>query len=498
MNTIRLDTLDVNARDLATRSMNWMDARWDADAGLLVATMGDGHSDTRSIAAPHIVRESSQYALGLLMRGQTGDPARACQALSSVLAWQFDAPEQPYHGTWRRAPEEPAPPEHAVVWRDYDPNWREFIGTTLALILLEYASALPRDLIAHIDNALRNAIAGTLARDLPANYTNIALMQAWLLHFGAERFDEPAWETLAEQRAEQIYQLFAAHDAFWEYNSPTYYGVDLYALALWRSYATSALLRERGAAMEEALWRDIAQFYHAGMRNVAGPYDRSYGMDMRRYVACLGMWIFLAVGRERAPLPDTDAPFEHAWDFCSAPLYALLGVRMPDDALPHFQSFQGERQVTHVISDQPHRVATAWIGRAVMLGGEDISGRPHPSNQFHPATIHWRYGDNAVGWIRLLPTAAADARAERNSLHIACTEQEPAEKQIVFQIAAPVAASAIHADRWRLPSLTVRVETNAPPPTIVQNDNGLELRYAVQHHSTETPIRFVLRAEQAV
>jgi hypothetical protein len=434
--------------------------------------------------------------MGLLIRGPQGDGERAIRTLAAVLAWQFDEPGQPYHGTWRRAPQEPHPPENAVIWRDYDPNWREFIGTVLAIILLEYEALLPHDLVMQIDDALRKAIAGTLARDLPATYTNIALMQAFLLRFCADRFHEPAWSTRAEQRAKEIYQLFTLHDAFWEYNSPTYYGIDLYALALWRTYSTSPVLRERGAAMEAELWRDVAQFYHADLRNVAGPYDRSYGMDMQRYIACIGLWIYMAVGREQAPVPDLTQPFEHAWDICMVPNYAILGVRIPDDALPHFRAFQGEHLVEHVISDAPRRAATAWLSRTVMLGGEDVGGQRHPAGQFHPATIHWPQPDGTVGWVRLLYTTPVDAHAQPNTLTIICTDPEAPTDDIMFQIAAPsLTPDAIQSDLWRLPGLTVHVETNAQEPQIEQNDIGVMVRYRAQDQDRNTPIRFTLRTE---
>jgi hypothetical protein len=104
-----------------------------------------------------------------------------------------------------------------------------------------------------------------------------------MLCFGGNRFDEPVWFHEGERMAREVYRLFKQHDAFAEYNSPTYCGVDLYALALWRSYPSlSPHLTRWGEEMEALLWRDLAQFYHADLRNLAGPYDRSYGMDMRR------------------------------------------------------------------------------------------------------------------------------------------------------------------------------------------------------------------------
>src|SRR4051812_38604501 len=100
-----------------------------------------------------------------------------------------------------------------------------------------------------------------------------------------------------------------------------------------------------GAAMEADLWRDIARYYHAGLRNVCGPYDRSYGMDMERYAALTGLWIWAAIGSGDTPFPDPSQPFDHAHDFCFGPCIASVGAQMPADALPHFHAFQGARQV---------------------------------------------------------------------------------------------------------------------------------------------------------
>jgi hypothetical protein len=491
MPATHLADLDGPARDMAERSLDWLDRRWDAAAGL-VRMPGDAlYEDDRAAATVHLVRETAWYAVGLLMRDADGDRARAVRAASALLDYQFDTPGQPYHGTWYRSPHEPAPPaDNPIIWKDYDPNWREFIGTALALMLIEYEPFLPAELVRRIDIALRRAIAGTLERNVPASYTNIALMTAFLLQFGAARFGEPGWLAIAERLAAEIEDRFRINGAFDEYNSPTYYGIDLYALALWRSYAASAALRQAGASMEAALWRDIAQYYHAGLRNIAGPYDRSYGMDMRRYVACLGMWIWLATGYERAPFPDLTRALEHGWDFAIAPVFALVGLRMPGDARPHFLAFQGERQVARVIAAEPRRVATAWLGAQVMLGAEEARGSHRVDRQFHPATVHWLIADDTIGWIRLGHPAPIISSAEQGKLSVVCSQ--PAGQECVFQIAAPgVDLAALQQHRWELPGLTIEVETNAGPPVVDRVGEVVELRYRVS--GAGAPLRLTLR-----
>jgi hypothetical protein len=493
-----LDQLGTTARDLAERAVSWMDGAWDEAAGLF-RMPGDVLYEAGNLGVPaHMLRETAWYALGLLLRDAPGDLARAIRAIDTLLNYQFDAPGQPYHGTWYRSPHEPPPPADPLIWLDYDPNWREFIGTTLALALLEYEARLPAKLLSRIDLALRRAIDGTIARNVPASYTNIALMTAFLLQFGADRFGEPAWADAAAQLAAEIRERFDAHGSFDEYNSPTYYAIDLYALALWRSYAGLPLLREAGAAIEAALWRDIAQYYHAGMRNVAGPYDRSYGMDMRRYVAGLGIWIWLATGYERAPFPDLGQPLEHGWDFAVAPLFALLGLRMPEDVRQHFLAFQGERQIERAIVAEPRRVATAWVGARVMLGAEDSGGRKPADAQFHPATIHWLARDAEVGWARLRHSVPVDARAERSRLSISCIEHGGGDLEFMFQIAAPdVDTGVLQHDRWQLPGLTVRIITNAADLAVTQRDGLVELCYRAQNTPAGLPIQFVLDVEPA-
>jgi hypothetical protein len=463
MVTKHSEALDSNARDLFVVAMQGMDERWDEAMGLLWESQ-----DAQRLPPHHSIRGSLWYAFGLLMRQRPADTSRAVRVIEAVLTYQLDAPDRVFHGTFLRAPEEPYPPIEAVIWRDYDPNWREFMTTALALVLLEYAEQLPGSLVEQIEGATKKAVAGARARGLSASYTNIALMHAFMLCFAGSRFGEPAWLAEGEQMAREVYRLFKQHEAFAEYNSPTYYGVDLYALALWRSYPElSPLLAQLGTQLEALLWEDLAQFYHADLRNLAGPYDRSYGMDMRRYVAVIGIWLRLVMDKTRAPLPDTDHPCDHGHDLGFVPLITFLGAQVPLPALEHCIAFRGERQIERVVAEAPRRVVTAWLGQDRMLGGELTSLTPPQSTQLYPATLHWRIDSEQIGWVRLLYLEPVDARATKNRLEIATTSQ------MTFLICAPGARrEQIERDNWCLPQLAVRVETSAETLD-VETHNGL-------------------------
>jgi len=291
----------------------------------------------------------------------------------------------------------------------------------------------------------------------------------------------------------EVYRLFRLHDAFEEYNSPTYYGTDIYALGLWQDHCSSTQLQRMGAEMEEALWRDIAQFYHAGLKNVAGPYDRAYGMDMRGYVALLGEWIWHVTGRENAPFPDLNGRLMHAGDFCFGPLVAIRAPRVPEDVIPHFLAFQGERWVEHVLGDSPLRSATAWLSKKAMIGAEHTSLRDTSQSQFHPATIHWQAGgspgqraseaglgwpqvtEGRTGWVRLMTAQPVDAVASPSRLVV------DGAGQLAFLLDAPgISAATAKPDHWHLPGLEVRVEASAPGVVDDAAGEQIVVRYAAE------------------
>jgi hypothetical protein len=470
-------------RQMLASAMVFSDRYWDESAGLL---WSPAPGEERRV---HRIRESSWYALGLLMRDQPGDAARAFRVLDQVLAQQFNAPGTPWDGTFRRAPEEADPPaQGAKVWEHYDPNWRQFIGTTFALILLEFEPRLPAGLPARMTDAMRRAVEGEIAhRRLTPAYTNIALMHGFLWSYAGARLQQPAWVAAGEQWAREVHALYAPNESFEEYNSPTYYGVDLYGLALWRRHGVTEKIRAWGADMEAGLWRDIGRFYHAGLGNLAGPFDRAYGMDMRRYVSLTGVWMGLVLPAELTPLPDPSGPMQHAHDFVCAPTYVALGARVPADVLAGFTAFQGERRLERRIT--PERTATAWLAHDIMLGGETTgltrgAGPGTRHNQFQPATAHWRAGPGAVGWFALTQAPAVDARAEPGRLTIST---RPGDS--TFRLSAPgLDPAKLTREHWALPHLSVHLETDAAGFTVVPAGDSVDVIY-------RGATRLVLRVE---
>ncbi|MCA9835341.1 MAG: hypothetical protein KC422_00435 [Trueperaceae bacterium] len=415
-------------------SMTWMDAHWDEETGLFRTVDGSDHS----------VRNSIWYAFGLLYQGKE---EKAYQTIHAVLQYQYDTPGTVYHGTFKRTPKEPDPPAHAKEWKDYDPNWREFICTVFLIMMREFE--LPETLKDKLWQSIDLATTGAYERNVSPAYTNISLMSAFLLDHAGKALGQARWRERAESLAQEIVRLYSENENFWEYNSPTYYGTDLYALTLWRDYGLTDTFRKPGRQMEAGLWRDIAQFYHADLRNLCGPYDRSYGMDLTKYLGLVGLYIALAVEPERAPLPDPKKPFGHDHDFMFAPLTYLLGTEIPGEALPHLQHFQGERQLERVI--EPGRIATAYLSPKVMIGAETIHPSRLPNGHFHPLTLHWQVGTE-IAWLRLLCDETVAVSVKGWTITLSC----PGARNLRFEVSLPdLDAADINPGRWVFPGLEI-------------------------------------------
>lgn len=503
MTSLNFDQLDRESQSLISEAMAILGEWWDDEVGLIRQT--DDEYPLPLPNAPHMIRESVMYALGLLIRSQPGDIVQANRIIKLALTYQFNEPDQPYHGTFYRFPEEPHPPAHSLIWRDYDPNWREFIGCTFVIILQEFSNYLESGVEDQINVAIERIIAGTLARKLPTTYTNIVLMKAFMLVFAGERFGKPEWSIQGEQLAEEIYQLFSETDCFGEYNSPTYYGVDLAALGMWVRFSSSPRLQELGARMEALLWQEIARFYHAGLKNICGPFDRSYGMDMCKYVTSLGMSMRLGLGKDLAPVPDTRVSAKnfnatHKNDLSGAVWAVSVGVRIPEEARRTFREFEGERSVKRIISKAPLRIATAWLSPNLMLGAEDANGTKPVWSQYHLATMHWRYANQGVAWLKLINNLPADAVIEKNQMQIKSFVWHGLQEQerfFIFQVFIPALSENVQIERsrWQLSNLRVEVETNTEGPFVTQDGQFINIRYEANHMDGGSPIFFKLIVE---
>ena len=471
---VPLDRLTPYQRDLYTRSMELAAQSFDNRAHLIVRPT-QSHSNAQG---GFMVRESSWYALGLLMRDKGNDRALASIILRTVLANQYRTPGRKWYGTFKRSPEEQEPVTGAIAFTTYDPNWRHFIGTTFQMILIEYPDRIPADLAKELEASIELAIAGEMQDGrLKESYSNIALMYGALWEFAAARSHNPEWKTKAAAWNAEVYRLFREHNTFSEYNAPTYYGVDLYGLGLWVRYGATTATRQIGSAMQAALWRDIAAFYNPLLRNLCGPYDRSYGMDMEKYVSVTGVWLRSVLSPNQAPLPeDLTLKTDHVADLWFGPMIAVLGADIPADAMTKLRTFAGPHFLTRPIDAQ--RTATAFVGRSLIYGAEStgLTKDAGHATQFHPVTAQWRTPAGSIGWIRLTQSPKLDAVADTHGITI--TTKGDVDFLILAEGMDP---TAMQAASWTLPGLRVTVaadgEYSSQPQLTPTGEKGVAVHF---------------------
>lgn len=542
----KLETMTQEQRFLVRQSMAQMDRHYDEEMGLL------RNSADRELAG-HSTRGSAHYAVGLLLRGEPGDLERACTVMARVLDMQYDCPGEIYHGTFRRSPQDDHPPVgnypwlslgpgHAyflastlekiqaaflaavarggvagipagtdqkpirealeeaagavlpLVWKSYDPNWREFIACALAVALELFEPQLPKALVAKIDRAMTLAVSASIDRRIsdaiPMN-TNIELMHMFICDYFGSRYRDAGWSAHAAREAAAFLESFREFGTFAEFNSTTYYGVDLTVLGLIRQYGKSASVIRMGREVEHGLWQNIALFYNANLEDLSGPFSRAYTMEMLKH-SSLGVYIYLALGHGYEHLAGINGESGHD------PLIALVGVKVPLEVLPTLKSHQNDRFVERHFRELCERdkpglnrnlcKASAWIESRRMIGA--MSGSRNTNGQLHPATIHWLTGEGEKYYLRLLRRVPGEswnnhlrgvvfeAAASNEELMVEATLRTDRDIEVYFEITGPgIGASVITESSWQLPGLTLAVEADVPVHTVALTDGCAEITY---------------------
>ncbi|MEX2680045.1 MAG: hypothetical protein Q6373_000465 [Candidatus Sigynarchaeota archaeon] len=326
-------------------------------------------------------RDRVRLASAFLFRNATGDTGNASVILEWLMPLQYTDVSSNSYGAWKTSP------GSSTV----DENWREFIGCELILILDQHSGKLSPDLVSKIKQSLIRAAEGAKNRNVRPSYTNIAFMSAFLMEYVGASMHRQDLENAGTMKSWECYLLFQEHGTFTEFNSPTYSGVDMLALALWRDLGKTQSMRTMGAEMEAALWRHVASYYHAGLRNLAGPYFRAYGMDMTRYNAIIGIWIALATENlATAPLPRAaGASFFELSNVFPA---VQVGHAVPDGVLQDLNTFTGSRFMQKTVPCDPSYFSARYhvstlVGEDWIMGG--VTGRHYEKNQFKAGTIQW-------------------------------------------------------------------------------------------------------------
>jgi hypothetical protein len=128
-------------------------------------------------------------------------------------------------------------------------------------------------------------------------------MRAFVSGWTGRRLNDSNMTISGENYASDIIQLFDRANTLSEFNSGTYTGVSLWALTLWAKYLPSdSVMARKGPVMIKSTWEAVAQLWHPQMKNIAGPWDRSYGFDMNRYLSLMALHLWNIIGKEKSSI----------------------------------------------------------------------------------------------------------------------------------------------------------------------------------------------------
>ena len=416
--------------------------------GFIVSEFPRGKTVNQIMTNESSLRSMTRLAEALLYRNEGDDTENAIKILRWILKNQYTDVKSEYYGLWKTN----------VLNDRHDQNWREFIGCDLIIIYSFYQQVLPADLLEGIKTGLIHAAKGALKRNVAAEYTNISLMSAFLMDYVGNTFDINELKAGGLQKAKEIYTLFNRHQTFSEYNSPTYYGVSLIGLALWREFASEPV-KKMGLELEEALWTEIGSNYHPRFRNLTGPYFRAYGMDMRKYYSIAGIWIALAMDAEKlAPLPRGKGAKEEEMSNIAPILH--LGLSIPKPVLLALKDFRDsvftERLVPSKIAGDTLKRITTNLTPGWMMGG--LWGNLRVWNQIKTGTIHWQNSNAETEWLLVPGDGKTNVRVTKTSMTIYRTDEKSTSFSL-YIYARDLKQFNISDKIWKFPAMALTVNT---------------------------------------
>lgn len=312
----------------------------------------------------------------------------------------------------------------------------------MIIIYEEYGSLLPGHVQHLILESLKNSTIGDTYRvnnvdgdNLSPSYSNPWLMRTMASSWTGRKLKDSNMTTWGDKWAEEFLELFDRNQTLSEFNSPTYAGVSLYALTLAAKYlgTTDSVIGKNAKRVIQEIWEYESLLWNPNLRNFAGPWDRTYGLDMNNYVTIMSLWIWSFVGKEIVYKNTSPIwSMAHADDFEFAPVAAVLAdyhkTLVPTSSISRLSSFIGEHTYNGNAyappADQEQRNITSWLSENLTIGAESFSqdapgGYSKDNTSWSPAVVQWLRPDESVGYFRLYTgEKAMQADVGPNSLNL--------------------------------------------------------------------------------
>ncbi len=368
------ETLDKRSQELYADG--YREVRESFDTGEAMVRIDSG------FGLRHDPRGSLAYATCLLREGGADNVALAEKVIDRVLSMQETRPDNAHFGNFRWYLED------KVV---ADLNAVEFMLEALSQVVLGFGDRLSSPLRARVSDAMRLGLQEIERLDVHLSYTNICLLDihnsivcgrilgdAHHLERGRRKLD--AWIAFTSRSG-------GPH----EYNSPTYLGVDLNALASLAEHADDPDVSLKALLMEERLWLHAACRFHRPTGQLAGPHCRAYRHDTVGAGGFLKVILYKELGypnlRRSTPYYPWQGEEGHAG-------VALSRYHLPDYVRALFDEKPDEWRVRETADAAVGADMVSYLTPDYALGtasrSYEVGEPPEPWPQFNAATLFYR------------------------------------------------------------------------------------------------------------
>jgi hypothetical protein len=255
-----------------------------------------------------------------------------------------------------------------------DLNAVEFGAQALGPVYLVYGDELSAGFRQRMAPHIAATLAGLHGHKVAVSYTNIFLMNLVSGMLIGQAVGDSSAVRQAEEQLDAWFD-YTRHNGIHEFDSPTYYAVDLNSLVIGRRYADNPNYRRRFQRALDYFWEDIAASFFPAAHRMVGAYSRDY--DFLRGRAGMDVWLTDAGW---AALPSKSVDFEKVYVLDNA---ADEGYRPKREAEAITE--QSPREVVSAWDDDPHHTRYLFVGRDVAVGC--TSGDYNPQDKLFSATF---------------------------------------------------------------------------------------------------------------
>ena len=268
---------------------------------------------------------------------------------------------------------------------------------------------------------------------------NWAMSACNFLIVGGERMGDPAAAAQGYSKFQAILDRMTdlPIGTVSEFNSPTYYGIDIGTMASLVNYSSNEEYRIKARIMEERLWLDLATRHAVEVRQLAGPYSRVYQDSLVGATGITRSQMYKVFDERIYTQFDVSLHYPHYWDLAFIPLIAYQQYHCPDYI-----------RALALAKSLPYEV------RGTSASDPTREGYPFTFTDLHTyITERWSLGSNSRHWLHGKQNAACVAYWRKRPEVKSMKDFKVLISRYQVNDSGPDVASLHHEERGRIHTL---------------------------------------------